>query len=70
MELGLNKPKTMLKQYEAFILGKKLCFWLFLVFLEDCVCVIIAVEKVLTVELGLNKPSACTAHNLYLVNIK
>ena len=44
VELGLNKTETMLKQYQVFISARKICFWLFLVFLENCICVIIAVH--------------------------
>ena len=66
VELGQNKPEKMLERYQAFIPAKKTCFQSFLVFLENCVCVIIAVqhmgyaqmqtpEKVLTMNLGQNK---------------
>ena len=63
VELGQNKPETTLEQYQAFISAKKICFSLFLVFLENCVCnnscssqrTSTNVDKVLIVELGQNK---------------
>ena len=46
VELGHNKPKSMLEQYQTFISAKKICFQLFLVFLENCISVRIAVQLI------------------------
>ena len=53
VELGQHRPEMMLKQYQVFILAR--CQF-FLVFLKNCVCVIISYRK-----------SSCSLYLLSLV---
>ena len=44
VKVGQYELETMLEQYQSFMSGNKICFQLFLVFLKNCICVIIAVQ--------------------------
>ena len=44
VNLGQYKMETMLEWYPGFIFTNKISIWLFLVFLENCICVIVPVQ--------------------------
>ena len=44
LTVKLGQLESMLEWYPGFIYANTICFWLFLVFLENCVCVTTAVE--------------------------
>ena len=44
VNLGLNQPETMLEQNQPFISETNFVSSCFLVFLENCICVIISVQ--------------------------
>ena len=42
--LGQYKMEAMLQRYPGFISTNKITIWLFLVFLENCICVTVPVQ--------------------------